>query len=258
MAEIGPNTRLRVSPFYGATIREGVTAFSPYKSTLMPVSYGDPDAEYHRLLNGVALWDVAVERQVEITGPDAAHLLCVRDLTGMDVGKGKYVLMCDHRGVLINDPVVLKHGDHRFWLSIGDNNILMWARAIAAERGLNVDICEPDVSPLAVQGPKAEDVVAAIFGDWVRALKYFWFAPATLHGIPLIVQRSGYSKQGGFELYLQDGQPVGHRANGGWSPRAQTMIGFGLVRSTLHPGDRVEVVRGAYRDAATLCARPFF
>ncbi|MDC0114507.1 glycine cleavage system protein T [Planktomarina temperata] len=208
MAEIGPNTRLRVSPFYEATIAEGVTAFSPYNNMLMPVSYGDADAEYARLMNGVSQWDVSVERQVEITGPDAAslvQLLSVRDLSKIEVGKGKYVPMCDHRGVLINDPVVLKHEDGTHWLSIGDNNMLMWARAIAAERGLNVDICEPDVSPMAVQGPKAEDVVASVFGDWVRALKYFWFAPAEINGIPLIIQRSGYSKQGGFEIYLRDG-----------------------------------------------------
>ncbi len=207
MAEIGPNTRLRVSPFYDATVREGVAAFSPYNSMLMPVSYGDSDLEYNRLMNGVSQWDVSVQRQVEIKGPDAAGLvqmLCVRNLSKIEVGKGKYVPMCDHRGVLINDPVVLKHEDGTFWLSIGDNNILMWARSIAAERRLNVELREPDVSPMAVQGPKAEDVVAAIFGDWVRALKYFWFAPAEIDGIPLVIQRSGYSKQGGFELYLRD------------------------------------------------------
>jgi len=367
MAEIGPNTRLRVSPFYAATIQEGVTAFSPYNRMLMPVSYGDPDAEYDRLMTGVSQWDVSVERQVEITGPDAARLvqlLSVRDLSGIDVGKGKYVPMCDHRGVLLNDPVVLKHHDTKFWLSIGDNNILMWARAVAAERSLNVEICEPDVSPMAVQGPKAEDVVAEVFGDWIRALKFFWFAPAEINGIPLIIQRSGYSKQGGFEIYLQDGsrgtdlwniikeagqpwnigpgnpnpneriesgllsyggdtdddtnpfevrlgkyvdldldddvvgikalrrikaagikrqqmgivmdnperraghaiwyalqqegQPVGHMTNGVWSPRVQSMIGFALVEAHLAVGDNVDVQRGAFCDAATLCELPFF
>lgn len=367
MAEIGPNTRLRVSPFYEATIQDGVAAFSPYNNMLMPTSYGDPEAEYDRLTNGAAQWDVAVERQVEISGPDAAtlvQLLSVRDLSKIEVGKGKYIPMCDHRGVLINDPVVLKHEDGSYWLSIGDNNILMWARAIAAERGLAVTICEPDVSPMAVQGPKAEDVVAAVFGDWVRALKYFWFSPAEIDGIPLIVQRSGYSKQGGFELYLQDGsrgtdlwntvreagqpwgigpgnpnpveriesgllsyggdtddltnpfevrlgkyvnldlpddvvgisalrkihavgpkrhqigivlddgvrrtghaiwypveqdgQLVGHMTNGGWSPRAQTMIGFALVQIDARAGDTVDIVRGGYRDRGTLCELPFF
>jgi glycine cleavage system aminomethyltransferase T len=177
-----------VSPFYNATVQEGVTAFSPYNSMLMPVSYGNPDAEYERLMNGASQWDVSVQRQVQITGPAAAslvQLLSVRDLSSLEVGKGKYIPMCDHRGILINDPLVLKLEDGAFWLSIGDNNIRMWARAIAAERGLNVEVCEPDVSPMAVQGPKAEEVVAAVFGDWIRALRYFWFAPAEVSGIPV-------------------------------------------------------------------------
>lgn len=239
MAEIGPSTRLRVSPFYEATLQEGVTAFSPYNKMLMPASYGDADKEYDRLLNGVAQWDVAVERQVEITGPDAAQLvqiLSVRDLSKIDIGKGKYVPMCDHRGVLINDPVVLKLDDNRFWLSIGDNNILMWARAIAAERGLNVTLQEPDVSPLAVQGPKAEEVVAAIFGDWVRALKYFWFAPAEVQGIPLYVQRSGFSKQGGFEIYLMDRS----RGTDLWNIVREAGQPWGIGPGNPNPAERIE------------------
>ena len=239
MAEIGPNTRLRVSPFYEATVQEGVTAFSPYNSMLMPVSYGDPEAEYNRLMNGVSLWDVSVERQVEIKGPDAAHLvqiLSVRDLSGMEIGKGKYVPMCDHRGVLINDPVVLKHEDGTFWLSIGDNNILMWARSIAAERKLNVDLCEPDVSPMAVQGPKAEDVIAAIFGEWVRTLKYFWFASTQVDGIPLVIQRSGYSKQGGFELYLKDGS----RGTDLWNIVKEAGQPWGIGPGYPNPIERIE------------------
>jgi aminomethyltransferase len=120
-------------------------------------------------------------------------------------GQGKYVALCNHAGTLINDPIILKRADDMFWLSIADSNILFWARAIAAERRLNVEIIEPDVSPLAVQGPKAEGVVASIFGDWVRALKYFWFKETTINGIPVAVARSGWSKQGGFEIYLMDG-----------------------------------------------------
>ncbi len=207
MAEIGPNTRLRVSPFYEATLAEGVKAFSPYNRMLMPVSYGDPVGEYQRLHTGVSQWDVGVERQVQLKGPDAAKLaqiLSVRDLSACSFGKGLYVPMCDHQGSLINDPVVLKLEDDLYWFSIADNNMLLWARCVAAERGLNVELSEPDVSPMALQGPRAEDVVAALFGDWVRELKYFGFAEASLSGIPLLVQRSGYSKQGGFELYLKD------------------------------------------------------
>jgi glycine cleavage system aminomethyltransferase T len=208
MFEITPSIRLRRSPYYDATVADGVTGFSPYNQMLMPTGYGDPEAEYWRLINGVSQWDVAVERQVEITGPDAGHLaqiLSPRDLSSCAEGQGKYVALCNHAGVIINDPILLKLDAARFWLSIADSNILFWARAIAAERQLNVEIAEPDVSPMAVQGPKAENVIAAIFGDWVRELKSFWFRHASIEGIPLVVARSGWSKQGGFELYLMDG-----------------------------------------------------
>ncbi|MEM9330809.1 MAG: glycine cleavage T C-terminal barrel domain-containing protein [Pseudomonadota bacterium] len=239
MAEISPNTRLRVSPFYEATLKEGVTSFSPYNRMLMPVSYGNPDAEYDRLINGVAQWDVAVERQVEVTGPDAARfvqILCVRDLSTIEVGKGKYVPMCDHRGVLINDPVILKLADDHYWISIADNTILLWARSIATERGLNVNLCEPDVSPMALQGPKAEDVVAAVFGDWIRDLKYFWFADAELNGMPLKIQRSGYSKQGGFEIYLMDGT----RGTELWNIVKEAGLPWGIGPGGPNPAERIE------------------
>jgi aminomethyltransferase len=205
---ITPSARLRPSPFYQATLAEGVTAFTTYNHMLMPTSFGHPDEEYWRLLKGVAQWDVACERQVQLRGPDAgrlAQILSPRDLTHCKVGQGKYVPLCNHAGTLINDPILLKLDENRYWFSIADSNIWFWARAIAAERGLDVQVSEPDVSPLAVQGPKAEDVVASIFGDWVRGLKYFWFRETTLQGIPVAVARSGWSKQGGFELYLMDG-----------------------------------------------------
>ena len=208
MFGITPSARLRPSPYYEATLAEGVTAFTTYNHMLMPTSYGKPEEEYWRLINGVSQWDVAVERQVQLQGPDAgrlAQLLCARDLSRCQVGQGKYVPVCNHDGVLINDPILLKLDDQRYWLSIADSNIWFWARAIAAERRLNVVVSEPDVSPMAVQGPKGEDVVASIFGDWVRALKYFWFRETSIAGIPVAVARSGWSKQGGFEIYLMDG-----------------------------------------------------
>ncbi len=239
MAEIGPNTRLRTSPFYEATVMEGVTAFSPYNKMLMPVSYGDPAGEYGRLLNGVSLWDVGVQRQVQIEGPDAARLtqiLCVRDMSNCFINQGKYVPMCDHQGALLNDPVVLKLDDNLFWLSIADNNMLMWARGIAAERGFDVKVTEPDVSPLAVQGPKAEDVVAAVFGDWVRTLKFFWFADAQIENIPLKIARSGYSKQGGFELYLCDGS----RGTDLWNIMREAGAPWGIGPGNPSPVERIE------------------
>lgn len=209
MFQIFPTTRLRPSPFYAAAVAEGMTAASVYNRMILPTSYGHPEEEYWRLINGVSMWDVGVERQVQLRGRDAgrlAQILCPRDLTRCKVGQGKYVALCNHNGILINDPILLKLADDLYWLSIADSDMWLWARAIAAERRLDVEVSEPDVSPLAVQGPMAENVVASIFGDWVRGLKYFWFRETEIAGIPVAVARSGWSKQGGFEIYLRDGK----------------------------------------------------
>lgn len=213
MPEIVSAGRLRKSPFYDATMKEGAEALLTYNRMLIPRGYGDREAEYWRLINGVSMWDVAVQRQVQIKGPDAtrlAQILCVRDLSNHKVGQGKYVALCDHRGILINDPIALKVAEDCYWLSIGNSDIWFWARCVAGERQLDVEISEPDVSPLAVQGPKAEDVVASLLGEWVRDLKYFWFKDAVIEGIPLKVVRAGWSKQGGFELFLMDGSKGNH------------------------------------------------
>jgi glycine cleavage system aminomethyltransferase T len=208
MFSFSPTARVRPSPYFECTIAEGMVAGNVYNRMIMPTSYGDPEGEYWRLINGVSQWDVAVERQVQLKGPDAAKLaqiLSPRDLSKCKVGQGKYVPLCNHRGTVINDPILLKLADDLYWFSIADSDIWFWAKAIAAERGLNVEISEPDVSPMALQGPKAEDVVAHVMGDWVRDIKYFWFRETEINGIPVAVQRSGWSKQGGFEIYLRDG-----------------------------------------------------
>ncbi|MGB7286946.1 MAG: glycine cleavage T C-terminal barrel domain-containing protein [Salaquimonas sp.] len=208
MFSIFPTARLRPSPFYESAVAEGMVSASIYNRMIMPVSFGDPEAEYWRVINGVSQWDVGVERQVELKGPDAATLaqiLSPRDISKCKVGQGKYIPLCNHKGTLINDPILLKLADDHFWFSIADSDIWFWARAVAAERGLDVKITEPDVSPMALQGPKAEDVVANVCGDWVRDIKYFWFKETEIEGIPVAVQRSGWSKQGGFEIYLRDG-----------------------------------------------------
>jgi aminomethyltransferase len=203
-----PSARLRPSPYFDATLKAGVTRFTTYNHMMLPTSFGDREAEYWRLINGVSQWDVAVERQVQPKGPDAgrlAQILSPRDLSQQKDGQGKYVPLCNQQGILINDPICLKLADDLYWLSIADSNIWFWAGAIAAERGLRVEVSEPDVSPMAIQGPKAGDVVAHVCGDWVRDLKYFWFRETEVQGIPVVVQRSGWSKQGGFEIYLRDG-----------------------------------------------------
>jgi aminomethyltransferase len=206
--EIAIGARVRKSPFFAKTVENGVKGFSIYNHMFMPTSYGDPVGEYWRLVSGVSMWDVAVERQVQLEGPDAetlARFLTPRNLKNLKTGQGRYVPMCDHDGRLINDPVLLPLRDDLFWLSIADSDMVIWARAIAAERKLDVKVHEPDVSPLAVQGPKAVNVVSELFGDWVGELTYFGFRETELEGIPLVVARSGWSKQGGFELYLRDG-----------------------------------------------------
>jgi aminomethyltransferase len=207
MFQLSLGTRLRRSPYFEATVADGVTAFSTYNRMLMPTAYGDPMAEYWRIIEGVSMWDVAVERQVEISGPDAARLaqiLTPRNIARCKVGQGKYVPICNHAGVLINDPILLKLAEDRFWFSIADRDFEDFAAAVAAERGLNVTVFEPDVAPLAVQGPKAEDVIANLFGDWTREIRHFWFRETSLDGIPVVLARSGWSKQGGFEIYLID------------------------------------------------------
>jgi aminomethyltransferase len=205
--EIAIGCNVRKSPFFDATVADGVRAFSVYNHMFAPSHFGDPEGEYRALLEKVVMWDVACERQVELAGPDAERLmryLTPRNIAGAAIGQGRYVPICDHDGMLINDPVLQKLADDRLWLSIADSDILLWASAIAAERGLDVRVTEPDASPLAVQGPRADDVVASLFGDWVRGLKHFWFRETELDGIPILLARSGWSKQGGFELYLRD------------------------------------------------------
>jgi len=203
-----PTPRIRRSPFYDSTVADGVVSFSVYNHMYMPTSFGDPMGEFRRLIQGVAMWDVACERQVQLAGPDAgrlAQILCPRKLDRMQTGQGWYVPVCDHNGVLLNDPILLKLAEDRYWLSIADGDLLLWAKAVAGERGLDVTVTEPDVSPLAVQGPKAIEVIADLFGDDVRSMGYFRFRETELDGIPLVLARSGWSKQGGFELYLRDG-----------------------------------------------------
>jgi glycine cleavage system aminomethyltransferase T len=202
-----PNSRIRPSPFFEAAVAAGLKHANVYNRMIMPTSYGDPEGEYWRLINGVSQWDVGVERQVQLRGPDAgrlAQVLATRDLSRCQVGQGKYVALCTHAGTVFNDPILLKLADDLYWLSIADADVALWAMAIAAERGFDVEVSEPEVAPMALQGPRAEDLVAHVLGDWVRALKYFWFRETEIDGIPVAVQRSGWSKQGGFEIYLKD------------------------------------------------------
>jgi len=174
----------------------------------LPLVYQDLVSDYWHIKKGVTLWDVGCQRQVEIKGPDAFKFLkhlTPRNLTNFAVGQCKYVVLTTEDGGILNDPVALRLGENHFWLSIADRDVLLWAKGLAVGLQMQVTIQEPDVSPLAVQGPKSFDVMADLFGDWIRKLRYYWFQETELDGIPLILARSGWSKQGGYELYLRDG-----------------------------------------------------
>lgn len=200
--------RLRRSPFFAATQRHGAQAYTVYNHMLFPVRFGDFEEEYWHLIHHVTLWDVSVERQVEITGPDAfafTNLLTPRDLSRCAVGQGKYVVITADDGGIINDPVLLRLGENHFWLALADSDVLLWARGVALNAGMRVTIREPDVSPVQIQGPKARDVVSALFGNGVLQLRYYHFLETTVDRIPVVVTRTGWSGEVGYEIYLRDG-----------------------------------------------------
>jgi aminomethyltransferase len=174
----------------------------------LPTRYDDLEAEYEKLLQDVTVWDVSVERQVEITGPDAfafTNQLTPRDLGKCEVGQGKYVILTAEDGGIVNDPVLLRLGENHFWLALADSDVLLWAKGVALNSGLDVDIGEPDVSPMQIQGPKSKQVVAKLFGQDVLDLRYYYFLETDLDGIPVVVTRTGWSGEVGYEIYLRDG-----------------------------------------------------
>ncbi len=200
-------SRNRRSPYFMATRRHGAKAYSIYNHMFLPMYYDDPVKEYWKLVKDVTLWDVGVERQVEITGPDAfkfTSLLTPRDLTKCEVGQCKYVLITAEDGGIINDPVLLRLGENHFWLSLSDSDVLLWVKGLAVYAGMNVNVQEPDVSPIQVQGPKSKNVIQTLFGDRVRDLPYYDFAETELQDIPVIVARTGWSCEVGYEIYLRD------------------------------------------------------
>jgi aminomethyltransferase len=200
--------RLRRSPYYQGEQRYGPKGYTVYNHTLFPIRYDDLEAEYWHLLQHVTVWDVAVERQVEITGPDAfafTNMLTPRDLSKCAVGQGKYVLITAPDGGIVNDPVLMRLGENHFWLALADSDVLLYALGLAASTGMNVRLGEPDVSPLQIQGPKSKDVVRDLLGEQVLDLRYYFFMETELDGIPLVVTRTGWTAEVGYELYLRDG-----------------------------------------------------
>jgi aminomethyltransferase len=202
---IGP--RVRKSPYFDATVRSGAKAFTVYNHTYMPTMYTTEVEEYWNLVEGVTLWDVTCQRQIEITGADAfefIQLLTPRDLSICKVGDCRYVVITDRDGGIVNDAVLLMLGQQHFWLSPGDGDTLLWILGVAVNSGMDVRVVEPDVSPLQLQGPKSPAVARALFGERILDLGYYKLLETELDGIPLVVSRTGWSGELGYEIYLRD------------------------------------------------------
>jgi glycine cleavage system aminomethyltransferase T len=230
-------TRIRKSPFFYAHQRHGVQSYTVTNRQYHPRHYDDPIAEYWKLVNDVTMWDVAAERQVEITGPDAfalTNMLTPRDLSKCEVTQCKFVLNTDVDGGIINNPVLLRLGENHFWLSVADGDVLLWAKGVAAASGLNVQIREPDVAPVQIQGPKSKDLMVDLFGENILDLKYYWMDEYKLDGMDVVVSRTGYTGEVGFEIYLKnasrDGMKFWDTVLEAGKPHALAVIGPSQIR----------------------------
>ena len=254
--DFGFGTQIRKSPYFDATVKWGATGFSVYNHMYIPRDFGDPEKNYWNLINDAILCDVAVERQVEITGPDAAEfvqLLTPRDLSKLSIGQCKYVLITNNEGGLLNDPVLLRIAENHFWLSLGDSDILLWAQGVAINSELNVTIREPDVSPLQLQGPKSIDIMKVLFGDQIVNMKYYWLIETELNGIPLVISRTGWSSELGYEIYLRDGS----RGNELWELIMEAGKQFNLQPGHTSSIRRIEGGMLSYHADADINTNPF-
>lgn len=199
--------RYRKSPFFECTREAGCTAWGIYNHMYIPNYYDDPVVEYRALTEDVTLWDVGVERIVEITGPDASEFtnrLTPRDLTKCAVGQGKYVLITAEDGGIVNEPVLLRVEENRWWLALSDSDAGLWARGYSVGCGLDVKVREPEIYPVQVQGPKSLPVMVELFGEDIKNIRYYWTLTTDLDGIPVVISRTGWTAEIGFEVYLCD------------------------------------------------------
>jgi aminomethyltransferase len=254
--DFGFGTQIRKSPYFDATVRWGAQGFSVYNHMYIPRDFGDPEQNFWNLVNEAILCDVAVERQVEITGPDAAkftQILTCRDLSKMAVGQCKYILITNAAGGILNDPILLRLAENHFWISLADSDILLWAQGVAINSGLDVMIGEPDVSPLQLQGPMSGEIMKALFGDDIMDLRYYWLREVELNGIPLIVSRTGWSSELGYEIYLRDGS----KGDLLWETIMAAGLEFGLKPGHTSSIRRIEGGMLSYHADADMGTNPF-
>ena len=254
--DFGFGTQIRKGPFFDATVRWGAKGFSVYNHMYIPRDFGDPEQNFWNLINNAILCDVAVERQVQIKGPDAGkfvQMMSPRDLSNMQVGQCKYIILTNQFGGILNDPVLLKVSEDCYWFSLADSDILFWAQGLAVNNSYDVAITEPDVSPIQLQGPKSKEIMLKIFGNKILDIKYYWFKKFNLNGIDLIISRTGWSSEFGYEIFLlnfEDGDEL-------YETLMQSGKGLGL-----HPGHtstirRIEGAMLSYHSDMDINTNPF-
>jgi len=203
------SSRTRSTPFSSRVETCGVKAYSVYNHMLLPLIFRSLEEDYWHLCESVQVWDVSCQRQVEITGPDTqklVQLMTPRDLSQAELGQCFYAPLCDETGGMINDPILIKHSNNHWWLSIADSDVMLWAKGLATGFGLDALVTEPDIWPLAVQGPKAEELLSRVFGKEISKILFFRSSTFNYQGTKMLVARSGWSKQGGFEIYVNDAE----------------------------------------------------
>jgi glycine cleavage system aminomethyltransferase T len=208
MSLVQRGARNRRTPYYEATQKHGPLGFTVYNHMYFPIRFDTFEAEFDALLTGVTLWDVAVERCLEISGPDGfrfAQLLTPRDLSTCAVGQAKYVLICDSDGGIINDPVLTRMDENTFWFALASSDALLFARGLRnAYPDLDVTIQEADVAPLQVQGPRSKDLMVKLLGEDILQLRYYFWTEAKIGGVPVVVTRTGWTSEIGYEVYTTD------------------------------------------------------
>ena len=235
----GLNPRIRKSPFFASSLKYGATEFHPYNGMWMPVGYDTPINEYWNTVERAGLWDVAVQRCVEIAGPDAkafTSLLTPRNISQVTPGQCRYLVITNQDGGILNDLVMLCMDEHRYWLSTADSDMYLWAKGVATFANYDVEISTPHVYPLQIQGPRSPDIVAKVFGDDVLDLKYYHWIKSSVNGIDVVISRTGYSSELGFEVYL-----LGHeRGDDLWDHIMTVGKPFGLAPGSPNRIRRIE------------------
>jgi glycine cleavage system aminomethyltransferase T len=245
----------RRSPFFQATRRAGCTAYDVYNHMLLPGYYDDPVVEYWALLKDVTVWDVAVERTVEMSGPDADRLvdsLTCRDLTKCAVMQGKYMIVTAPDGGIVNDPVLLHVDENTWWMQLADSDAGLYAMGAAATSGLDAQVSFPDVHPMQVQGPLSAKTLEKLVGPGIYDIKYYWVERFEIDGIPVLISRTGWTAIPGFEVNLLDGS----KGDELWNAVASAGEEFGIKPIAPCEGRRIEAGIFNYGSDMTIADTP--